>query len=85
MVEKGSIVGTLRHWRKHICGPNNTCVIWGNIYDDILNRFPDGHFIHTARIRLIEGGFAYTANSTYKLEGEPEGPPYNSYEQEASS
>ena len=68
-----AVVATLRQWRKHVCSPDGSYVIWGYIYDDLLNRFPDGHFIHTARVRKVEGGMAYTANNVYKLDGAPEG------------
>jgi hypothetical protein len=71
------VVAVLRQWRKHICKPDGTFVIWGHVYDDFLNRFPDGHFIHTARVEKIEGNLVYTVNNVYRLEGEAVGPEYN--------
>lgn len=76
MSEKVTIVGVLREWRRQFCDRKGTSVIWGHIYDDILNRFPDGHFIHTAKIVKIEGDLVFTKNSVYRLEGEPAGPPF---------
>jgi len=77
------IVATLREWRKHTCGPRGESVIWGKVYDDILNRFPNGQFIHTGRIQKVENGFAYTANNVYKLEGDPIGPEFISTKEES--
>ena len=71
-------VGVLREWRKHICMDDGTFVIWGFVYDDKLNRFYDGQFIHTAKVAKIEDGYAYTANNVYRLEGDAVGPEYNS-------
>lgn len=73
MPSKSNVIATLRQWRKHICKPDGTYVIWGHVYDDLLNRFPDGHFIHTSRVVRVEAGVAYTENNAYKLDGEPEG------------
>lgn len=70
-----NITGTLRNWRKQYCTADGRMVIWGHIYDDVHNRFPNGHFIHTSSVKKIEGDIVYTRNSVYKLEGEEDGPP----------
>ena len=67
-------VATLRKWRKQICKEDGSFVIWGHIYDDALNRFPDGHFIHTSLVIRIEDDMAFTRNNVYRLEGESVGP-----------
>lgn len=77
MSEGIPVVGVLREWRKHICLPDGTFVIWGFIYDDILRRFPNGQFIHTAKVEHVEGDIVYTAKHAYRLEGDAAGPEYN--------
>lgn len=77
MSTEPTIVGVLRNWRKHVCKPDDTFIIWGNVYDDVLNRFYDGQFIHTAKIEKIDGDLVYTANNVYRLDGEAVGPEYN--------
>jgi hypothetical protein len=45
-------------------------VVWGHVYDDTRERFPDGTMIHTSGIRsrpLKEGDVVTTRNSTYLL------------------
>ncbi len=63
------VTGTLENWSKDLYYP----VIWGLIYNDIRERFPDGAHIHTSAIPgikgmdLKEGDIVKTLNSTYKL------------------
>ena len=71
------VVAVLRKWRKHVCKPDGSFVIWGHVYDDYLCRFYDGQFIHTAKVEKIEGDLVYTVNNVYRLEGEAVGPEYN--------
>jgi len=74
MAKEPRVVAKLRNWRKHVCDKNGTFVFWGHVYDDLTNRFPNGHFIHTARVEKVEGDLVYTANSIYKLDGDEVGP-----------
>ena len=76
MTKELVVVATLRNWRKQVCSEDNDYVIWGDVYDDVLNRFHNGQFIHTSRIQKEENGFAYTQNHIYRLEGDPVGPPF---------
>lgn len=76
VTEQPDIVGVLRDWRKHVCKPDGTFILWGFVYDDVLNRFYDGQFIHTAKVLKIENGYAYTVNHAYRLDGESMGPEY---------
>lgn len=71
-----SFTAKLQEWRKHVCKPDGTYVIWGFVYDDATLRFPDGHWIHTSAVDRIEDGVAFTkTGSTYLLVGEPSGDP----------
>lgn len=48
-------------------------IIWGNVYEDVHERFPDGFFIHTSGIKhrkVSEGVVVETRNSSYLL-GKP--------------
>lgn len=51
-------------------------MLWGNINDDVYERWPNGKFIHTSYIKgvrdmeLKEGDEVVTRNSTYLL-GKP--------------
>ena len=76
MKNEPAIVAVLRNWRKHICNAEGAFVIWGHVYDDTMNRFYDGQFIHTARVERVEGDLVYTMNNVYRLEGEAAGPEY---------
>jgi hypothetical protein len=81
MLKKRVIVGKLREWRKQICGPDGLCVFWGRIYGDILNRFPNGQFIHTAYVASIDGDLITTQNGhVYQLVGTPTGNEVNTWE-----
>lgn len=72
------IVGELRNWRKQFCDPDGTHVVWGFIYGDTRNRFPDGHWIHTAKVDRIEGDLLFTiSGSIYRLVGDRAGPDIN--------
>jgi hypothetical protein len=65
-----SVVGELRDWRKHVCRSDGAYVLWGFIYDDSRNRFPDGQWVHTSRVKNIVGDLAYThTGSIYRLIG----------------
>lgn len=77
MTQTPFVVGVLRNWRKHVCKPDGTYVIWGHIYDDRLLRFYDGQFIHTAKVEKIDGDLVYTVNNVYRLEGAAAGPEYS--------
>lgn len=70
------VTATLRDWRKHIVERDGSYVYWGHIYDDTLNRFPNGHFIHTSRVLRVEGDYVYTDSSIYRLEGDAIGPEF---------
>lgn len=72
-----SITGEIRNWRKQVCKSDGTFVIWGHIYDDVMNRFPDGHFIHTGTVVRIVGDLAHTKRSVYRLVGDATGPEVN--------
>jgi len=73
-----SIAGELREWRKHVCRSDGTYVLWGFIYDDVRNRFPDGQWVHTSRIDNIVGDLAYTfTGSVYRLVGDKAGEDVN--------
>lgn len=58
------ITGRLEDW--YVDGP----VIWGSIYEDVRERWPDGTHIHTSNVcigDIKEGGVIETLNSTYLL------------------
>lgn len=64
---------TLVKWRLQVClAPNEKryVVAKGRIYDDKLERFPDGAELTTSAITLVdfERGLCFTRNSVYKLE-----------------
>lgn len=40
----------------------------GNIYDDIHNRWPDGHSVCTSSILDVRGDIVITKNSIYRIE-----------------
>lgn len=78
MTENVRIVGELRSWRKHTCAADGSFVYWGFIYDDALNRFPDGHWIHTSRVLEVVEDLVFTSTgNAYKLVGEAGGPEIN--------
>lgn len=73
------ITGRLENW---FYDPLFHC-IWGNIYEDIHNRWTEGQKIHTSHIKTgdrinlkenppVEGQIIKTLNSTYLL-GKPQG------------
>lgn len=76
MTDSISVVAILRGWRKHVCTAAGDFVIWGHVYDDTLNRFYDGEYIHTSRVNRVEGDLVYTQNAVYRLEGDAVGPEY---------
>ena len=48
---------------------NDFVIIYGNIYNDIKGRFPDGTDIHTSKVLKINfvDGVVETRNSVYHL------------------
>lgn len=69
---KKKVTGKLCNWFKQEITAG-THIIWGNIEDDIYERFPDGTLIHTSEIDTkkystsSEGDIITTLNSTYLL------------------
>ena len=64
------ITGVLENWSYD----DIWSIFWGNIYEDIHERFPDGMQIHTSSVprglhnfEYIEGDLIKTLNSTYRL------------------
>lgn len=64
------LVGQLEEWQF------SGGVVWGKIYGDRKNRFPDGSYIHTSLVlecstrQMKEGSIIETRNSIYRL-GKP--------------
>ncbi|CCV12965.1 hypothetical protein [Mesorhizobium sp. STM 4661] len=61
--------GIIRNW---VEDPYYKC-IWGQVFGDILGRFPDGKQIHTSRVIELnrEAGYVTThSGNIYKLEEE---------------
>ena len=58
----------LKNWRITIV--NGDVIIYGTIYNDIKNRFPDGTFIHTSKVLKADfiNGIIETKNSVYHLQ-----------------
>lgn len=72
---KQDITGVIENWQpikhpSHLSGISSTH-IYGDIYDDIKGRFPDGGWILTTAVlnsdEIKEGGVIQTRNSVYKL------------------
>lgn len=64
-----NITGRLENWFPNQVS-SKEFVLWGEIYEDKLNRFSDGTFIHTSGIKnrpLKEGDLVPTRNSLYLL------------------
>jgi len=63
---------TLEHWLY------SNGMVWGQVFGDKKNRFPDGAWIHTSKVELPlsleKGELVRTRNSVYLL-GEPESEP----------
>ncbi len=64
------IIGRLENWE--IEKTRYGQIYWGNVYDDVRNRFYDGCYIHTSLVERREGQLIYTLNSVYEL-GKPSG------------
>lgn len=63
------ITGIIKNARKdYYLGPGNGYVVWGNLYDDIRQRWHDGQHMHTSHVQKLEGDILYTRNSIYKIE-----------------
>ena len=63
------VTGRLERWSVQY-GLGKQCVVWGDIYDDVRERWPDGRTIHTSGIDVVEfneGDIVTTRNSTYLL------------------
>ncbi|MGL1886294.1 MAG: hypothetical protein OCD76_07245 [Reichenbachiella sp.] len=65
------VTGRLEDWyRSQPASYEDEFMIWGDCYDDIHKRFPDGMVIHTSGIKnreVKEGDVVKTRNSTYLL------------------
>jgi hypothetical protein len=72
LIEHKPCTGRLEGWYTD----RSYSVLWGHIYDDIHERWPNGESIHTSHIEgvrdmdLQEGMVVQTKNSTYLL-GKP--------------
>jgi hypothetical protein len=66
------ITGTLKNWVKS--GTDEVYIYWGNLYNDIKNRWADGQYIHTSMVVDEEDHpdfiLVHTLNSTYLLRKE---------------
>lgn len=62
------ITNYIKNWKIEKVG--NSVVIFGEIYNDIKKRFPDGTEIHTSKVLKIDfiNGIVETLNSVYHLE-----------------
>jgi hypothetical protein len=64
------LTGRLENWYVDVFGRD---VIWGSLYDDIHNRWPEGFHIHTSsvpgldKLDLSSGMVVSTLNSHYLL------------------
>lgn len=66
------VTGRLENWFLER-GTDKEFIIWGEVFEDVNRRFPQGKFIHTSGIkhrRCSEGDIVETRNSTYLL-GKP--------------
>lgn len=63
------ITNLLKNWVIQRLDGGNV-IIWGAIYNDIKNRFPDGTKIHTSKVLKADfvNGVIETKNSVYHLE-----------------
>lgn len=61
------ITGTLRNWMPDHGAP----IVWGEIYDDVKERWADGTMIHTSAVldhlETEDAYYIFTINSVYKL------------------
>ena len=63
------VTGRLEDWRIQQV-TKKECIVWGDCYDDIRDRFRDGELIHTSGVKnckMKEGDIITTRNSTYLL------------------
>ena len=69
------ITGRLENWSKQKVHEDmgGGYIVWGDIYDDVKGRFPDGKRIHTSKIESTarEGFVLVTTYSSYML-GKPQ-------------
>ena len=64
------VTGRLENWNRSATIGGHTFLIWGDIYDDVHERWVDGTPIHTSGIverEVKEGDIVETLNSTYLL------------------
>lgn len=64
-----SVTARLENWVQSPIGPKGF-IIYGEIHDDVQNRWDNGTEIHTSRIKpreIKEGDIVETMNSTYLL------------------
>lgn len=69
MSEFVEITGTLSNCKKWYCydRAEDFCIV-GEIHNDTKNRFPDGRIVHTSKVKKIEGEYAFTLYSVYRIE-----------------
>jgi len=63
------VTGRLESWRIQQV-TKKEFIIWGEVYEDVHQRFHDGQLIHTSGIKnkkVKEGDTVATRNSTYLL------------------
>ena len=63
------VTGRLENWKQPSDGWG-ALVIWGEIHDDVKERFVNGKLIHTSRVedkKFKEGDIVKTDNSVYLL------------------
>lgn len=68
-----TITGRLENWTKGNSTTDGTFLIWGDLYDDVNERWASGSRIHTSNIKereVKEGDIVETLNSAYLL-GKP--------------
>ena len=64
------VTGRLENWHVSMPAITGEVMIWGDVYDDVNNRFNDGTYIHTSGCEskeYSEGDIVTTRNSTYLL------------------
>jgi len=64
------VTGRLENWHVSMPIVTGEVMIWGDVYEDIRNRFNDGTYIHTSGCeskKYVEGDVVTTRNSTYLL------------------
>lgn len=72
MSEQTNITAELRNWVLVLVSGGKEGYYWGDVYNDINERWPDGTRIHTSLIKHIDLTnpdyyLVHTLNSIYKL------------------